>query len=128
MLIMESKDYRFGKLNICEDGIIELKSDFESFELQDYKDLFIAIKDISGGKLMPYMTDERGKQRYMDNKSKKFLNDNLHLHVSACAIIENSAVLRFLTHTYVSIYKPKAPMRMFKTKKEAKEWLRTFND
>ena len=126
MLAMESKKYKFGKLEICKDGIIELKSDKESFELEDYKELFKSIKDISGGKLMPYLTDERGKQRFMDNQSKNFLNENIHLHVSACAIIEDSAVLRFLTHTYVSIYRPKVPMKMFKTSDEARTWLKSF--
>ena len=116
-------DCECGKLIICNKGIIELKSDKEKFELIDYKNLVKSIEEISDGKMLPYLTDERGKQRYMDKESKKFMNDNLHKYVSACAVVEDAAVLRFLVHTFVAIYKPKFPLRMFKTPEEAKLWL-----
>lgn len=121
-----SKEYSIGTLKICHQGVLELISEKESFVLEDYKELVNAIRDISNGKLHPYLTDERGKQRYMDNQCKKFMNDNLHNYVAACAVIEDSAVIRFLTHTFVAIYRPKVPIRLFKTKSEAKSWLAEF--
>lgn len=123
---IESKEYKIGKLQITSQGYIELISTKENFNLEDYKELVKAIADISNSKKLPYLTDERGKQRYMDNESKKFMNDNLHKYVSACAVMEDSAVLRFLVHTFVSIYRPKVPIRMFKTKAEANDWLAKY--
>jgi hypothetical protein len=123
---IERKEYEIGALQITEEGFIELISTKENFILEDYKALVIAIADISKGKKLPYLTDERGKQRYMDNESKKFMNDNLHKYVSACAVMEDSAVLRFLVHTFVSIYRPKVPIKMFKSRDDANSWLVKF--
>ena len=121
-----SKEYSIGTLVIGKDGVLELISDKESFCLEDYEVLVKSIKDISGGRLLPYLTDERGKQRYMDKESKKFLNDNLHKYVAACAVVEDSPVLRFLVYVFTSIYKSQAPIRMYKTKEDARAWLVEF--
>jgi hypothetical protein len=113
-------------LRINQEGILELYSDLETFELEDYHELLKSIKEISNGSKYPYLTDERGKQRYMDNASKKLMNDKLHEYISACAVVEDSAVMRFLVHTFTAIYRPKVPIKMFKTPEEAKVWLKTF--
>ncbi len=126
MGIIEERAYHFGKLTICHDQILELYSDKETYTFQDYKDLLNGIEEITGGKKYPYLSDERGKQRFMDNDSKKLMNDKLHKHITACALVEDSAVLRFLTHTFVAIYRPKIPIKMFKTKEDARNWLKEF--
>ncbi len=120
------KECSFGDLIYDEEGFLVLSSSVEQFSLENYEELLESIKELSNGQLLPYMSDERGKQRYMDNDSKKYINDHMHKYVSACAIMEDSAVLRFLTHTFVAIYRPKVPIRMFKSENEARKWMKSF--
>lgn len=62
----------------------------------------------------PYTTSKRGQQ-YSAQRSHNRI---------ATAVVTTSTITNMLTNTYVSVFKPASPIRLFTSETEAIEWLK----
>ncbi len=90
--------------------------------MDDIKACFFAIKNYYNHKLPNCIIDVRNKYGILDNPSKTFLAYNLHKQFNSCAVIENSATIRFLVKNFVAMYRPKLSIEVFKSNQEAYDW------
>lgn len=131
------KDYHIIKSVQLDFGTIELRADniitFEPHEhlttlsmstLQTMLPILIGISD---GKPRPYFSNNYNLKS-LGSEERIYISENFSKFAYAFAMTENSAITRFVTHTFMQLTRPAIPVKMFKTKEEAFEWLRTFNN
>lgn len=118
-------------------GIIELRSDnimtYEPIDgittltlpqLDIMLELLLAVSD---GIPRPYFSNNKNLKS-LGSEEKIYIKDNIKNFATAFAMTEDSAVTRFITYSFMQLNRPSIPVKMFKTKEEAYEWLRTFNN
>ncbi len=80
---------------------------------------------LSNGKPKPFISDNRTVKSF-GYEERDYVAKNIHLFATASAIIEDSIVIRFVTHTIITMFKPQIPLKMFKTKADAIVWLHSL--
>jgi len=126
--IIKSVQLDFGTIELRSDDILTFEPAKEITTVNKDQ-LVIMLKnliDTSNGAPKPFLSDNRNIKSF-GFEEREYVAKTIHLFASASAVVENSFVVRFITHTIVAMFKPKIPMKMFKTKEEAIEWLKTFN-
>lgn len=126
--IIKSVQLDFGTIELRSDNILTFEP-AKGITTLNKDQLVIMLKnliDTSNGAPKPFLSDNRNIKSF-GFEEREYVAKTIHLFASATAIIENSFVIRFITHTIVTMFKPQIPMKMFKTKEEAYVWLRTFN-
>ena len=74
----------------------------------------------AGGKIA-VMIDARANYSW-DKDAQKYMAENSECRL-ATAVITNNPITRILSNTYVKIFKPSYPVKLFSEEKEAVEWL-----
>ena len=126
--IIKSVQLDFGTIELRSDNILTFEP-VKGITTVNKDQLVIMLGnliEISNGAPKPFLSDNRNIKSF-GFEEREYVAKTIHLFASATAIIENSFVIRFITHTIVTMFKPQIPMKMFKTKGEAFIWLRTFN-
>lgn len=126
--IIKSIDLDFGVIELRNDNIITFEpkegiTTLTLLMLQESLDIFIELSD---GIPRLYFSNNNNLKS-LGTEEKIFIKNNIHRFAKACATTENSAITRFITYTFMQLFKPSIPLKMFKTKEEAYVWLRTFN-
>lgn len=127
--ILKSIPFEFGVIELRSDNIItyEPKEGVTDFTMPHLAQMLAIFIEICEGKPRPYFSNNYNLKS-IGSKERIFITNNLYLFATAFAMTENSAVTRFITHTFMQLSRPPIPVKMFKTKEEAYTWLRTFND
>lgn len=127
--IIESIQLDFGLIELRSDEILTFipKESISTFNLDQVKELLAALKKITAGIPKPYYTDNSNLNSSLESEIKTFISNHFHEFATMCAMKENSAITRFIPHTFVHLNKPKIPIKMFKTEKEAIHWLKSLN-
>ncbi len=119
-------------------GVAELRSDeiltfvpndnFESYTVDVLKDMLATFLQITNNTPHLYFCDNSNiKNPQVSSEAKAYMNDHFHKFALACAMTEDSAITRFAAHTFMYLYKPKIPIKLFKTKNEAISWLKSLD-
>lgn len=129
------KDISIVKQTKCNAGIISLRSDdilmFHPHEgvttcsIDDLKEMYGIFMDITGGKPHLYFSDNTNVKSF-GPEERIYVSRNFHHFALACAIKENSAIVRFITHSIIHFNKPQIPLKMFKTEQEGVDWLKSL--
>lgn len=80
---------------------------------------------LQNGKKTPVLVDLRKAHKITRETHSNYARIR---HVTAAALLTDSAVSEFLANTVIKIYKPDFPARMFRDEKAAIEWLLPFVD
>src|SRR5690606_3612873 len=86
------------------------------------KETFQAVLSLTENKPVPLYVDMKTHIR-LTSEEKSYVVSKLSSCITACAIKEDNIILRFVIHTFNYMYRPSVPIKMFKTEKEALEWL-----
>lgn len=97
------------------------------YNLNQLKKMLEAFKKITKGKRYPYYSDNTQLEGKFTSEAKIFMSNHFHEFATAFAMKEDSPLIRYVTHTFIYLNKPKIPIRMFKTEKEAINWLKNYN-
>ena len=62
----------------------------------------------------------------LPDEAKSFMKKHFHEFATHFAMTENSALIRFVAHSFMYLYKPDITMKLFKTKLEAITWLKSL--
>lgn len=137
MTLLEEKITILEKIDF-EIGLIELRSDnilqFHPWEgvtgvtLEQLKLMLVHLKDITNGTPRPYFSHNVNMTTPLSTEAKIFIGDTAHEFAAAMAVTEKYAITRFMAHSMLYLNKPSVPMKLFKTKKSAFEWLKKFNE
>ncbi len=125
--IIESIKMDFGTVELRSDDILTFtpaKGIITLNKLQLEVMLENLIK-LSNGKPKPFISDNRNGKSF-GYEERDYVAKTIHQFASACAIIEDSIVIRFVTNTIITMFKPKIPLKMFKTKADAIVWLHSL--
>jgi hypothetical protein len=132
---MEKTHPHIVKHEKCEIGNIILRDDkilmFKPFDgkttvtVDQAKEMYDVFMDITKGIPHLYYSDNTN-MKGIESDARVYVNSKIHHFASALSIKENSAVIRFITHSMVYLNKPKIPIKMFKTEDNAIEWLKSL--
>ncbi|MCB0409922.1 MAG: hypothetical protein KDD29_06855 [Flavobacteriales bacterium] len=127
--VIKSVPFDYGLIELRSDNIITFEpvDGFSTFTIPQLKVMLEILLDISEGIPRPYFSDNRNLKS-LGTEERVYINEHMHKFTSAFAMTENSAITRFITHTFMQLNRPPFPVKMFKTKDEAILWLRTFNN
>lgn len=119
----------------CKAGMITLRSDhilmfhphdgITTCHISDLKEMYEIFMDLTNGIPHLYLSDNTNVKTF-GAEERIYVSANFHHFASACAIKENSAIVRFITHTIIHFNKPQIPMKMFKTEQEGVNWLKSL--
>lgn len=126
--IIKQIDVDFGTLALRSDDILtfEPRPGLETVNLEQLKIMLVALIELCDGKPKPFLSNNKGVKSF-GYEERAYVGKMMHQFSSATAVIESSPVIRFISYTIVSIFKPEIPVKLFKTKEEAFAWLQNFN-
>lgn len=119
----------------CRIGTIALRSDkiltFKPFDgvstcsLEDLKEMYAIFMNITEGIPHLYYSDNTNAKS-LGSEERVYITGKFHHFALASAMKENSAVVRFITHSILYLNKPQVPMKMFKSEAKAINWLKSL--
>jgi hypothetical protein len=119
----------------CSIGKITLRSDkvlmFTPFDgvttinIENAKEMYSKLMEITEGIPHLYYSDNTNLKS-LGYEERIYMTNRIHHFASKMAIKENSAIVRFITHSMVYLNKPPLPIKMFKTEKSAINWLKSL--
>lgn len=123
--ILKSVELDFGVIELRSDNILTFDPNekLEVYTLDILKVMITEFKTITNGTPRLYLCDNSKINSGIGSKEKEFVNKHTHEFATAFAMVENSALIRFLVHSYNHLYKPIVPVKMFKKKEDAIAWL-----
>lgn len=126
--IIESIPLDFGTVELRSDDILtfEPAKGITTVNKQQLEVMLENLVKLSKGKPKPFISDNRNVKSF-GYEERDYVAKNIHLFATASAIIEDSFVIRFITHTIVTMFKPQIPLKMFKTKEDAIAWLHSLH-
>ena len=120
----------------CSIGNITLRSDkilmFKPFEhsttvnMKELKEMYAIFMDITEGVPHLYFSDNTHLKSF-GTEERVYVSSNFHHFALACAIKENSAIVRFITHSMIYLNKPQISIKMFKSEESSVNWLKSLN-
>ena len=127
--IIKAVSFELGVVELRSDNILtfEPKEGYTTFNLEQIKLVNNVLIDVSGRIPRPYFSNNKNLKS-LGSEEKIYIKDNIKNFATAFAMTEDSAVTRFITYSFMQLNRPSIPVKMFKTKEEAYEWLRTFNN
>lgn len=112
---------------VDKEGIVHLKmKDGAKVDLKEIETHFSIYKKLGCQKETTLHLFEGGVYFKFDTDAMKYASKNLSGLFAASAIINNSLAVRLLVNLFNSFFNNSFPFKMFNTKGEALEWLRTF--
>lgn len=135
---MKKKNIHIIKSTKLEFGMVELRSDavltfvpnekFTAYSVPVLEKMLVAFKDITNGVPHLYFCDNTQIDNpNLTSEGKSFMTNHFHEFATHFAMTEDSAINRFVAHTFIYLYKPKVPIKMFKKKEDAINWLKSIN-
>jgi hypothetical protein len=132
--LMKTNKINILKEQKCSVGIITLRDDrvltFKPFEgvttvnLDDVKEMYSIFMELTKGVPHLYYSDNTNLKS-LGREERIYVSTRIHNFASAMAIKENSAIVRFITHTMVHLTNPEISIKMFKTEESAINWLKS---
>lgn len=111
-----------------ENGILYsiYKSDAD-VHIEDLEINFIERKKLQNGVSMPVLLDVSKVWQFSDNARKFGVNSELVNLTKAMAIVTGkSTSVILLANSFLKLFKPKYPTKLFKSKEKAIKWLNSY--
>ncbi len=126
--ILKSVQLDFGLAELRSDNILTFfpNETIKTYHLNHLKEMLIVFNNITEGVPKPYYSDNTYLSGKFGNKEKEFMGEHFHEFATAFAMKEQSSLVRFTTNIFIHLNKPNIPIKMFNTKNEAINWLKTL--
>ena len=125
--ILQSIPFEYGVIELRSDDVMtyEPSEGVTSFTMPQLVEMLDILLKLSDGKPRPYFSNNTNLKS-IASEERIFITNHIHRFASVFAMTENSPITRFITHTMLQLNKPEIPVRMFKTKNEAINWLNDY--
>lgn len=120
----------------CSTGTISLRKDkilmfipfdgITTFAMDDLIEMYNIYMDMTNGIPHLFFSDNTNLKK-LGSEERVYISERIHHFAIASAIKENSAIVRFITHSMIYLNKPQVPFKMFKTEENAINWLKSLN-
>ncbi len=122
--IIESIPFEYGVIELRSDNIItyEPSEGVTTFTIPHLKLMPDILLKLTDGDAKPYFWNNRNSTS-LGTEERVYITKYIHKFACKFAMTENSPITRFITHTFMQLSKPSIPVKMFKTKEEAYNWL-----
>lgn len=127
--IIHEEKCEIGDIILRNDKILMFKpfEDVNSCSIDHLKEMHSIFMDLTKGVPHLYFSDNsRNKNLDVGSAEKTFIKNTIHEFAKACAVSENSALVRYMSHSFLYLYKPKIPIKLFKTEKDSINWLKSL--
>lgn len=112
-----------GRVEIDKNGIVKFTTDVDKLLLEHAQNLIDCLKNKTFDDGVLLLFDAKSLQESTSGEVKSYTVTRLDQSVKALAVLNNSSISRFLIHTFIAMYRPKVPVRMFDQESDAKRWL-----
>ena len=65
-----------------------------------------------------------GSIRSTSNEGQKYIDEHGQDFIAACGVVVNSFMAKFLIEAFITVKKPRVPMKIFKSEEKAVLWLK----
>jgi hypothetical protein len=94
--------------------------------INDAKENSMAVNSLSNGNDFPLLIDTREIRSITKEARDFFSMNNRESHVIAFAILIDSPLSKIIGNFFMGLNKPRVPVRLFTSEKEAISWLQSF--
>lgn len=115
-----------GKVCVFQNGIISFTTSVDKLEIEHAENFINTLGSLNLTKDVLVLFDGKSLKETTSGAVKKYTASKLEDHSKALAVINNSPISRFLIHTFIAIYRPDIPIKMFDNEERAKKWLLEF--
>lgn len=113
----------FFELYKRSDGIVVWITHDLWFTTKEVRDFVNALREITGG-IPNLVLVLAGRRSSIDKEGRTYLaSDEAMKDIKAMAAVINSTALRIIANMYMTVDKPKKPVRFFDNPQEALAWL-----
>lgn len=121
--VVENTTFRLG---IDRDGILNLIFEPDvHIAVSDMKFVEKKLQEVSGNKPFKLIMDTRNRYIQFDREARRYAATSpITKNILGQAVLMNNLPTRLLFNFYTSIDKPQYPIKAFKTREPAVEWLK----
>ncbi len=125
--IIKEKNLSKTVIKLRSDGIMEFDlKPCDDFLVDDLKEINAVIDLLGDGRVFPRLVCVNHFMDFGKDIREYAASEESNVTTAAVAFVVNVLALKFVGNFYISFNKPARPTRLFETKEEAVEWLRTF--
>lgn len=117
-----------GTVELDKNRIIKFTTDVDKLELNHAENFMQCLAENRFKAKVLLIFDAKSLKEATSGEVKKYTATKLERHASALAVLNNSPISRFLIHTFLAIYRPSIPIRMFDNEQQARKWLLEIKD
>lgn len=125
MKVVEEREAGNGIIGITEDNILVFTPYpyMEGPTLEGLKKDHDVYLELTNGTPMPLLSDNRSIKK-IGSAEQSYIKSTLTDFASKLACIVDSPLTRFLHNTFIHLYRPEVPVKMFTKEEDALKWIR----
>lgn len=125
--IIKTIELESATMQLRNDGIVVFlpSASFLKFDTEQIEQVYQTVMSLTDNTPSPLFLDIKNHFT-LSSEEKNLISTKLSSCLTACAIKEDNVLIRFVVHTFNYMYKPTVPIKMFKTKEDAINWLKEF--
>lgn len=112
-----------GRVELDKNRVVKFVTEVDKLELNHAENFMQCLAENNFKKNILIIFDAASLKESTSGDVKKYTAVRLEKHAAGLAVLNNSAITRFLIHTFLAIYRPKVPVRLFATEDQARSWL-----
>jgi len=126
--IIRHEKCSIGNIYLRDDKVLMFKpfAGITTVTMYDLVEMYNINMDLTNGIPHLFYSDNTNMKK-LGSEERVYISEKIHHFAIASAIKENSAIVRFITHSMVYLNKPQVPIKMFKTEENAINWLKTLD-
>lgn len=129
-MVGEENEIKFdgGKVVLDNNRIVKFITEVDKLELDHAENFMQCLAENNFRRDVLVLFDAKSLKEVTDGAVKKYTVQKLENHAKALAVLNNSPITRFLIHTFLAIYRPNIPIKLFEDELKAKVWLLEIKD
>lgn len=129
MIEAESKiKFEGGRVELDKNRIVKFTTEVDKLEINHAENFMRCLAENNFRRNVLIMFDAKSLKESTSGEVKKYTAVRLEKHAAGLAVLNNSSISRFLIHTFLAIYRPKIPVRLFEHEDQARTWLLEIKD
>lgn len=124
--VLKQKEISHGLIQLRSDNILVFRPDvhtFKEYDIEILKELRANFLEITDGIPRPYMADNRHITGIVTKEEKEYINKYAGDFATKMALLTHSPIMKIMVNTYLSMFKPKVMVKLFRTEEDAVKWL-----
>lgn len=124
---MPVKKFEIFTIDMRDDGILHMHADGDHVvDMRLFKVLMAGIAEMSGGKKVPILSTTDELTMPDEDVKEYFIKPEANPYCLVNALIAPSLPQKILSNLFINTMQPQLPVKLFKNKEDAIEWLKTF--